>query len=104
MITARDSRPGAAVLALGAVLSSGLLPGCSARCSEAPAVPEASFVQWQDRIEVDAGQAHVGPWRMNDSVWRYVDDPTVAIDPQGRVAVAWVDQARREGGRPQGTC
>ena len=33
---------------------------------------------------------------MNASRWDYVDDPTVAIDEHGGIAVAWVDQARKE--------
>lgn len=45
---------------------------------------------------VDSGAGHVGPWRMNRSDWRYVDDPTVALDPEGGALVAWVDQARKD--------
>lgn len=37
-----------------------------------------------------------GPWRQNESLYDYVDDPTVAIDDHGAVAVAWVDQARKD--------
>ena len=33
---------------------------------------------------------------MNESRYDYVDDPTVAIDDHGRIAVAWVDQARKD--------
>lgn len=33
---------------------------------------------------------------MNESRWDYVDDPTVAIDERGGIAVAWVDQARKD--------
>ncbi len=53
-------------------------------------------VTWTDVVEVDAGGGHVGPWRMNRSDWRYVDDPTVALDDAGRPAVAWVDQGRKD--------
>lgn len=33
---------------------------------------------------------------MNESEYDYVDDPTVAIDAQGFVAVAWADQSRKD--------
>jgi hypothetical protein len=57
---------------------------------------EAMGVALLEPILVDAGAGHVGPWRMNRSDWRYVDDPTVALDPTGGALVAWVDQARRD--------
>jgi hypothetical protein len=47
-------------------------------------------------IEVAVGDAVVGPWLMNESDWRYVDDPTVAIHRDGMVGVAWADQARKD--------
>jgi hypothetical protein len=33
---------------------------------------------------------------MNESVFRYVDDPSVALGPDGDALVAWVDQARKD--------
>ena len=33
---------------------------------------------------------------MNASRWDYVDDPSVAIDARGDIAVVWVDQARKD--------
>lgn len=62
------------------------LPGC------APEAADTNNAHWAEPVEVAAGQAHVGPWRMNDSDFRYVDDPTVALSPFGETAVAWVDQ------------
>lgn len=50
-------------------------------------------VQWEEPVEVAVGEAYQGPWRMNESDFRYVDAPTVALDETGRVGVAWVDQA-----------
>lgn len=55
----------------------------------------AEFV-WAEPIEVATGRAYQGPWRMNDSAFHYVDDPTVAIDDGGRIAVAWADQERKD--------
>lgn len=53
-------------------------------------------VTWTHIIEVAEGEAYQGPWRMNESDFRYVDAPTVAMDSDGGTAVAWVDQSRRD--------
>jgi hypothetical protein len=53
-------------------------------------------VTWGERIEVASGDAYQGPWRMNESEFHYVDDPTVAINEAGVVAVAWADQSRQD--------
>jgi hypothetical protein len=49
-----------------------------------------------DSIEIAAGRAQLGPWQMNESRWDYVDDPTVAFDGRGGIAVAWVDQGQKD--------
>lgn len=56
-------------------------------------VPE---VAWEERLEVASGAAQRGPWRMNESDFRFVDDATVALNQGGEVAVAWADQARQD--------
>ena len=53
-------------------------------------------VTWGERIEVASGGGYRGPWRMNESEYDFVDDPTVAINGQGFVAVAWADQSRKD--------
>jgi hypothetical protein len=53
-------------------------------------------VAWDKRIEIASGPAYRGPWRMNESEFHYVDDPTVAITAKGVVGVAWVDQTRKD--------
>lgn len=53
-------------------------------------------VVWSKPVEVASGAAYRGPWRMNESDFRYVDDPTVAISRDGVAAVAWADQARKD--------
>jgi hypothetical protein len=59
--------------------------------------PDSSVgVTWNARSEVDSGGGHKGPWRMNASEYDYVDDPTVAINARGSIALAWVDQARKD--------
>lgn len=65
-----------------------LVVGMSGARAETPAVT------WHDPIEVASGEAHKGPWRQNDSDFRYVDDPSPAIGPDGEIGVVWVDQAR----------
>jgi hypothetical protein len=57
------------------------------------AVP--SPLAWEPAIEVASGRAERGPWRQSESRFDYVDDPAVAVDAEGGVAVAWVDQARK---------
>lgn len=57
---------------------------------------EASGVTWHERVEIASGNAFQGPWRMNESMFDYVDDPTVAIDEEGVVSIAWVDQSRQD--------
>jgi hypothetical protein len=45
---------------------------------------------------VATGRGTRGPWRQNDSDYDYVDHPAVAMDREGNVAVAWVDQGRKD--------
>ena len=51
---------------------------------------------WQKPIQVATGEAHRGPWKMNESDYRWVDDPTVSVDDQGEIAVAWADHAQKD--------
>jgi hypothetical protein len=86
------------VLALAGALY--MLAGCgdrarAERTDEAPPA-EATPIVWGDAVEIAAGGAHRGPWRMNASDFRFVDDPAVAAGPGGHVAVVWVDQARKD--------
>ena len=53
-------------------------------------------VMWQEPIEVDRGHAQRGPWRMNESEFHFVDDPTVAYGKDGAIAVAWADQRAQD--------
>ena len=59
--------------------------------------PEAEpGVIWAEAVEVARGEAYQGPWRMNRSDFRYVDAPSVDLTGDGRLAVVWVDQARKD--------
>lgn len=53
-------------------------------------------VEWAEPVEVASGDAFHGPWRMNRSRFLFVDDPTVAINDAGVVAVAWADQSEKD--------
>jgi hypothetical protein len=82
-----------------------LLLGCAA----ANAVAGPSPLAWEPGIEIARGRGERGPWQQSESRYDYVDDPTVAVDRDGNIAVAWVDQARKAvlfqrysaGGQPQ---
>jgi hypothetical protein len=60
-----------------------------------PAIACAA-IAWGAPIEVASGGGQRGPWRQNESDYDFVDDPTVAFDSQGYIAVAWVDQRRKD--------
>jgi hypothetical protein len=62
----------------------------------APGQTDPSGVTWDERISVTIGDGYRGPWRMNESEYDYVDDPTVAITERGVVGVGWADQSRRD--------
>ena len=53
-------------------------------------------IRWQSPADIATGGGNRGEWRQNESQWDYVDDPTVALQPDGAAAVAWVDQARKD--------
>lgn len=62
--------------------------------SVAPAVH--AELTWATPIEVAAGGGYKGPWRMNASQFRYVDDPTVAMNETGIIGVAFADLSRHD--------
>lgn len=55
--------------------------------------PELS---WSEPIPVASGEAYQGPWRMNESDFRYVDAPTAYLIDERAVGVVWVDQASKD--------
>lgn len=55
----------------------------------------AAPLVWQAGTEIARGGGERGPWQQNDSRYDFVDDPSVAIDDRGDVAVVWVDQASK---------
>jgi hypothetical protein len=53
-------------------------------------------VSWKEAVDVATGRGHSGPWKMNDSDFDYVDDPTVAMREDGSVGVAWCNNAQKD--------
>ena len=51
---------------------------------------------WQGSIEIAVGPAYQGPWRMNDSEFHFVDDPSLDIAGDGSVALTWVHQSDKD--------
>jgi len=62
----------------------------------AASVQAVEPLSWHGSTEIAAGRAERGPWRMNESRFDYVDDPSVALDERGEAAVVWVDQKRKD--------
>ena len=57
---------------------------------------QPTAVTWGEQIQLASGGAYQGPWRMNESAFHYVDDPTVAINDEGVIAIAWVNQSQKD--------
>jgi hypothetical protein len=74
----------------GLIVASALL-GCNEVSNEQELSPYPDPINWQSRLSVATGDALIGPWRMNDSDFHYVDDPAVAIAANGDALIAWVD-------------
>jgi hypothetical protein len=85
----------------GNAMNARLFPSCivvlsltvTALVTLANALP---WVRWDGVTEVAAGRGEKGPWQQNASRYDYVDDPTVAIDAAGAIALAWVDQKNKD--------
>ncbi|WP_313029017.1 sialidase family protein [Massilia alkalitolerans] len=65
-------------------------------CVPVRSAPDRDAVSWLPVQEIASGGGAKGPWRQNDSEYNYVDDGTLAFLPGGGLAVAWVDQRRKE--------
>jgi hypothetical protein len=70
------------------------LLACLGLLLAAPAA--AQPLQWQGTTQIASGRGERGPWQQNESRYDHVDDPTAAVDDAGEIAVAWVDQARKD--------
>ena len=78
-----------------------LLIGCARRDvstteTHAAQIVSDGIASWRPRIEIARGEAVRGPWKQNDSDFRYVDDPAVQLAGDGDAIVAWVDQKKKD--------
>ncbi|MCG5549539.1 sialidase family protein [Halorhodospira halochloris] len=53
-------------------------------------------LDWAEPHTLAVGDAQRGPWRMNDSEFHYVDDPSAAFFEDGLLGVVWTDQAAQD--------
>ena len=53
-------------------------------------------LRWQGSIDIAKGGGEKGPWQQNDSRYNYVDDGTAALDADGNIDVAWVEQGKKD--------
>jgi hypothetical protein len=57
---------------------------------------EGGEIAWEPVVEIAAGAGRRGPWQQNESDYDHVDDPAIALDPDGSALVAWVDQRTKD--------
>lgn len=53
-------------------------------------------VVWRAPVDIASGGGTRGPWQQNDSHYDYVDDPSVALAPDGAAAIVWVDHRDKD--------
>ncbi|MDB5746287.1 MAG: hypothetical protein JWP72_1135, partial [Massilia sp.] len=78
------------VFIVHAVLAALVLPAAAADAQPPPGL------SWHAPTPIAAGRGERGPWQQNESRYDYVDDATVAFIGGGDLAVAWVDQRRKD--------
>ncbi len=78
------------ILTLGLVISVATAP--PARTDPAA----QKFIDWSGPVVIANGRGERGAWQQNDSHYRYVDDPAVALTRDGTAIVAWVEQTWRD--------
>jgi hypothetical protein len=64
-------------------------PGAQAGVAPDDQAPAPPVVEWQAPLAIASGDADIGPWRMNQSRFHYVDDPAVAVTAAGTAAAPW---------------
>ncbi len=70
-----------------------LLASVWAEAERPDSEPGDKPVSWQGKKDIAGGPAYQGSWRMNDSDFRFVDDPSVDVGEDGSIALVWVDQS-----------
>ena len=87
------------VISLVMLITLALIAACTdspGSAADSPSDSGGSGIAWDRVVEVASGNARRGPWRMNQSKFDFVDDPTVAIDGQSRVGVVWADHPKQD--------
>jgi hypothetical protein len=69
---------------------------CVCACAGSACLNAAQPVDWREARLIATGPGVKGPWRQNESRYDYVDDPAVAVQRDGSILVAWVDQAAKD--------
>jgi hypothetical protein len=99
-VRAMPARSVASCLAAGflAIAATACAPGAGAQSGVAAggAGNGLQGVEWQAPLLIASADAEMGPWRMNQSRFHYVDDPAVAVTAAGITGVAWVDNRRKD--------
>ncbi|WP_332813373.1 sialidase family protein [Ramlibacter sp.] len=72
-----------------------LLPSIGSIARAGPSAGGPPRMEWGAAVDLARGKGVRGPWRQNESRYDFVDDPAVAMAPDGTALVAWVDQARK---------
>lgn len=81
----------------GVVFGLGLLAaGCQTPGESPPDDDEQSPPAQGEVVEVATGEGFIGEWQMNESDFRYVDDPSVAMDRNEVATVVWVDNSQKD--------
>lgn len=57
----------------------------------APRLEADQSARWSEPQILATGGGHRGPWRMNASLFHYVDDPHVVLDRRGTAGAVWVN-------------
>lgn len=83
-------------LACAALIAAACKTGVSSRATSKSESAAAHDVDWLTTLEVASGPARAGAWRQNDSEFHYVDDATIALAGDGRIAIAWADNQRKD--------
>lgn len=57
---------------------------------------DSRAVAWRPPVDIASGGGTRGAWHQNESHYDYVDDPSVAIAPDGAAAIVWVDHRDKD--------
>lgn len=79
-----------------ALLALALMLGLATAPAARSELAAQRLTDWSAPIVIATGRAERSRWQQNDSHYRYVDDPAVAMTSDGSTVVAWVMQTWRD--------